>query len=124
MLSSLASVLKLASFVLCMIVVVSFVLFAVNRTSSASQHQQRELNGETSKPNGEGEAGVAPDTGGGKSSARRTIDEISEAITSPFAGLTDGSSSQWLARTIDLLLALVVYGVGLGFVARSIRIRA
>ncbi len=130
MLSPLASVLKLASIVLCAIVVVSFVLFVVNRTSSASHHQQQELNGETSKPSGEAQlgvasnTGVAPESGGGKSSARRTIDELSEAVTSPFAGLTNGSSSQWLVRTVDLLLALAVYGVGLSFVARSIRIRA
>ncbi len=123
MLSSLAGVLKLASIVLCLTVLASFALFVVNRTSSASHHQQQELNGETLKSGSEKEVGVAPDSGGGKGSLRRRIDELSEAVTSPFAGLTNGSSSQWLIRGVDLLLALVVYGFGLGFLARVIRVR-
>ncbi len=122
MLSPLASVLKLASIVLCAIVIVSFALFVVNRTSSASQHQTQKLNGETTLA-GEHETGLAPDSGGGKGSLRRTIDEASEAITSPFSGVTEGSSSEWLIRGVDLLLALLVYGLGLGFVARAIRVR-
>ncbi len=114
---------RLASFVLCLIVVVSFALFAINRTSSASHHQTQELNGETTPPGGEHEAGITPDSGGGKGSLRRTIDEASEAITSPFSGITEGASSQWLIRGVDLLLALLVYGLGLGIVARAIRLR-
>lgn len=114
---------RLASFVLCLIVVVSFTLFVVNRTSSASRHQTQELNGETTVPGSEREAGVAPDSGGGKGSLRRTIDEASEAITSSFSGITAGSSSEWLVRSVDLLLALAVYGLGLGFLVRVIRVR-
>jgi hypothetical protein len=122
-LSPLASILRLASFVLCLIVVVSFALFVINRTSNASQHQTQEVNGETTVPGSEHETGVAPDSGGSKGSLRRTIDEASEAITSPFSGITEGSSSQWLIRGVDLLLALLVYGLGLSFVARAIRVR-
>jgi hypothetical protein len=32
-------------------------------------------------------------------------------------------SSEWLVRSIDLALALLVYGFALGFVARAIRVR-
>jgi hypothetical protein len=120
-LSSLSKLLRLASIVLCLIVGVSFALFAVNRTSNASQHQQQVLNNETASANGE--TAVAPDNGGGKSSLRRTIDEVSEAITSPFSSITEGSSSEWLTHGVDLLLALIVYGLGLGFLARAIRVR-
>jgi cobalamin biosynthesis Mg chelatase CobN len=122
-LSPLASVLKLASLAICLIVIASFVLFVVNRTSSASQHQQRQVSGETATANGETQTGIAPDTGGGKGSARRTIDEASEAVTSPFSSLTDGSSSEWVIHAVDLGLALLVYGFGLGYIARAIRVR-
>jgi hypothetical protein len=122
-LSPLASVLKLASRILCLVVIVSFVLFVVNRTSDASQHQQQELSGETAGAGTEHEAGVAGDNGGGKDSLRRRIDEASEAITSPFSGVTSGASSEWLIRTVDLLLALAVYGFGLSYIARMIRMR-
>jgi hypothetical protein len=114
--SSLARVLKLASLAICLIVIASFVLFAVNRTSSASHRQQAQVNGET-------QTGIAPDTGGGRGSVRRTIDEASEAVTSPFSSLTEGSHSEWLVHAIDLGLALLVYGFGLGYVARTIRVR-
>ena len=122
--SSLARVLKLASLALCLIVIASFALFVINRTSDASAHQQQEVNGETAGGAGEPSSAIAPDSGGHKGSARRTIDEVSEAVTSPFAALTEGSSSQWVIHSVDLALALVVYGFGLGFVARTIRVRA
>jgi len=51
--SSLARVVKLASIALCLVVIASFALFVVNRTSDASAHQQREVNGETAGGAGE-----------------------------------------------------------------------
>jgi len=122
--SWLARVVKFASVALCLVVIASFALFAINRTSDASAHQQREVNGETAGGAGEPSSAIAPDSGGRKGSARRTIDEISEAVTSPFAALTEGSSSEWVIHSVDLAVALVVYGFGLGYVARTIRVRS
>jgi hypothetical protein len=122
--SSLARVLKLASLALCLVVIASFALFVINRTSDASAHQQQEVNGETTGGGGEPSSAIAPDSGGRKGSARRTIDEISEAVTSPFSALTEGSSSEWVIHSVDLAVALLVYGFGLGYIARTIRIRA
>jgi hypothetical protein len=113
-LSPLAAVLRLASFVICLIVVASFVLFVVNQTSSASTHQQEELR------TGATPAKKAPKH---ESTARKTIDEASKTLTSPFSGITAGSSSQWLIRGVNLALALLVYGFGLAFLARVIRVR-
>ena len=120
--SALARVLKFASLVICLVVIASFALFVINRTSDASAHQQQEINGETSGANGE--ASIAPDSGGRKGSARRTIDEVSEAVTSPFSALTEGSSSEWVIHSVDLGVALLVYGFGLGYIARTIRVRS
>jgi hypothetical protein len=121
--SSLARVLKLASLAICLIVIASFALFVINRTSDASAHQQQVLTGESVGANGE-PSGIAPDNGGRKGSARRTIDEVSEAVTSPFAALTEGSNSEWVIHGVDLGVALLVYGFGLGYIARTIRVRA
>jgi ABC-type cobalt transport system substrate-binding protein len=123
--SSLARVLKLASLALCLVVIASFALFVINRTSDASAHQQQVVNGETA-PSGVGEPSspIAADNGGRKGSARRTIDEVAEAVESPFAAITEGSSSEWVIHSVQLAIALVVYGFGLGYVARSIRVRA
>ena len=123
--SSLARVLKLASLALCLVVIASFALFVINRTSDASAHQQQVVNGETSAGvAGEPSSPIAPDSGGRKGSARRTIDEISEAVTSPFSALTERSSSEWVIHSVDLAVALLVYGFGLGYIARTIRVRA
>jgi hypothetical protein len=129
-LSALAGALRLASIVLCLIVAVSFGLFAISQTSNASAHQQRELSGEIPPPQ-EGqtpaEAAAAQKTAGGgqasKGSARRTIDEVAEAVTSPFSGLTDGASSEWAKRALLLILTLALYGFGLSFLARALRVR-
>jgi hypothetical protein len=112
----------LASVVVCLIVIASFVLFVVNQTSSASTHQQQELNGTTTAQGAQGAAASLKHAK--KSSLRTKIDDASKAITSPFDGLSSGWSSQWLVRGVNLLLALVVYGFGLGFLARVIRVRA
>jgi hypothetical protein len=122
--SSLARVLKLASLAICLIVIASFALFVINRTSDASAHQQQEVNGEIAGGAGEPSSAIARDNGGRKGSARQTIDEVSEAVTSPFSALTEGSSSEWVIHSVDLGLALLVYGFGLGYIARTIRIRA
>ena len=123
MLSPLASLVRLASVLLCLIVSVSFVLFVVHDTSVASAHQQDVLNSNV-PPGSPLPAGAvaAPHPHG--TSVRHTIDEASSDITSPFSAITDGWSSEWLKRGVLLLLALAIYGLGLGYLARSIRVRA
>jgi len=121
----LARLLHLASVAICLIVIVSFALFAVNQTGAASAHQQRALNGEAvpSDANAAATNAVAPAHGGEHEGAvRRAIDDASNAITSPFSGVTS-SHSEWTVRAVRLLLALAVYGFGLGYLARLARVR-
>jgi hypothetical protein len=122
-LSSFAGLLRLASLVICLIVIASFTIFVVNQTSSASTHQQEELGGTpatTIVTPGRPPPKTQPPH---KSTVHKTIDEASDGLTSPFSGITSGFSSQWAIRGIKLLLALVLYGFGLGFLARVIRVR-
>jgi hypothetical protein len=122
MLTSIARLLRLASLVICAIVIASFVIFAVDQTNSASNHQQAQIAGAPATP--------STNQGGGRSTAtahagtvRKAIDEASGKLTSPFSGVTSGSSSEWAIRVAKLLLALVVYGFGLGYLARVLRVR-
>jgi hypothetical protein len=112
-LSSIASLLRLASVVICLIVVASFAIFVVNETSSASTHQQQELTGES----------ASSKTSSHESTLHKTIDEASNTLTSPFSAITSGWSSQWAIRGVKLLLTLIVYGFALGFLARVIRVK-
>jgi hypothetical protein len=112
-LSALAGLMRLASIVICLIVIASFAIFVVNQTSSASTHQQEEVSGRVATQK-------APTH---ESTAHKTIDEASNELTSPFSGISSGWSSQWAIRGANLLLALIVYGFGLGFLARAVRVR-
>jgi hypothetical protein len=127
-LSPISSFMRLVSVALCLIVGASFLLFVVNQTGSASAQQQRELNNEPAPAvPAPTSAGGAPQSGaardGAKSSPRKVIDEVAEAVTSPFSGLTESWSSEWLKRGVLLLLTLAIYGFGLSFIARAVRVR-
>jgi hypothetical protein len=116
--------LRLASFVICLIVLASFAIFAVHKTSDASHHQQEAITGgpgTSSTSSGGARPGeAAPEHEG---TVRKTINEASDQLTSPFSGVTSGSSSEWAIHGAKLLLALIVYGFGLGYLARVLRVR-
>lgn len=111
--------LRLASVVISLIAVVSFVLFAANQTKSASGHQQEQLNAEAPG----GRPAVQHSGTEHEGSVRKALDEASNELTSPFAGIVSGSNSEWTIRGVKLLLALIVYGFGLGYLARVLRVR-
>ena len=131
MLSLLAGTLRLASVVLCLIVIASFALFAIDQTGNASAHQQEVISNPTTAPGGQPARAPAKESG-----ARKTIDEAADTITSPFSSASErarsaaisaasssAASSQWLIHVINLALTLLVYGFGLAFLARVIRVR-
>ncbi len=115
MLSSIVRLLRLASLVICAIVIASFAIFALDQTKTASKHQTEELT------NGPATHSTHSSTAN-EGSLHRDIDDASREFTSPFAGVVSGSNSEWLSRGVKLFLALLVYGVGIGFVARALRI--
>jgi predicted PurR-regulated permease PerM len=113
---------RIVSLVICVIAVGWFVGFAVEQSGSASAHQQNELNSsapasmraqlerESSKPASAKPGGV-----------RKAIDDAFSKLSSPFSGLTSNLSSQWTIHIVDTLLALLIYGFGLGYLARILR---
>jgi hypothetical protein len=120
--SSIVRLLRLASLVICAIVIASFAIFALGQTKTASKHQIEEVTGGPATTSTSGTRAGSSATAH-ESSLHKTIDEASEEFTSPFAGVVSGSSSEWLTRGVKLFLALLVYGVGAGFLARALRIR-
>jgi hypothetical protein len=108
----LAAIMRVVSRVVCLIVVVSFAIFVIGQTSSASNHQQNELS-----------EGSAPTHSSHEGTVHKVIDEVAGELISPFSGVTAGSTSQWVIRGVGTLIALLVYGVGLGYLARVLRIR-
>jgi hypothetical protein len=113
--SSIAGLLLLASRIVCLIVLASFVVFVVNQTSSASTHQQNEVLEDSTGPKTSG-----PNH---ESTLHRRLDEASNELTSPFAGAVSGSHSEWVIHIVRTVLALLVYGFGVAFFVRFIRVR-
>ena len=95
--------------------IVSFLIFAVDQTRTASGHQREELTGPTQTQ--------THHSATQEGSLHKTVDDVANALTSPFSSLVSGISSEWTLRGTKLLLTLLVYGFGLGFLARVLRVR-
>jgi hypothetical protein len=94
-----------------MLVVASFAMFARDQLAGASQHQQTEL-----------ASGVAPPTSDVAVSThhhqpRRFIDGAASDLTAPFRSIIR-SNSEWVLHIFPGICALLVYGLGIGFLAR------
>jgi hypothetical protein len=111
--------LRIASVVICLIVAASFLVFAVQQTKGASNQQSEQLNSEVP-----GAQPTAPAPAHRESSVHKTLDEASGKLTSPFNSVISPSAGQWADRGVKLLLALVVYGFGLGYIVRFLSVRS
>jgi hypothetical protein len=107
---------------ICLIVIASFVIFVVGQAKSGSVHQQEQLGSGSATANTSTPRPAGASTAH-ESSLHKAIDEASDQITSPFAGLVSASSGEWAVRGVKLLLALLVYGFGLGYLARVLHVR-
>jgi TRAP-type C4-dicarboxylate transport system permease small subunit len=111
----LARLLRIASVVICLISVAWFLLFALNQTSSASNHQQAEIYTAPGAPTSN------PSTPAPVGGPHKVVNEVFSTLSSPFSGVASGSS-EWTIHIVDTLLVLLVYGFGLAFVARLLRL--
>jgi hypothetical protein len=109
--SVLSRAIKLISFVCCALVVVSFAMFARDQMAGASTHQQSELvSGNDLTP-----TATAPSKP--EAQPGRFINRAAKDLTSPFAAIVR-SSNAWVQHGLPALVALLVYGLGLGYLAR------
>lgn len=101
-----------------LLVVAGFVAFAVDELGAASKRTQAELD-RASAP--------SPTAQEEKSRERRHtrvreyVDDANDILLAPVAWLSDGARNRWVKRGVPALLALALYGFGLGFLARFAR---
>jgi hypothetical protein len=103
--------LRLTAFLCCTLIVASFAMFARDQMAGASEHQQTEL-----------VAGASPSTPATapskpKAQPRRFIDGAAKTLTAPFDAIVR-SSNPWVKHGLPALFAVLVYGLGLGYLAR------
>jgi hypothetical protein len=108
-----SGIFRFTAFICCALVVVSFALFARDQMAGASAHQQSAL-----------VAGAVATAPAGASTQRhaeprRVIDGAAKVLTMPFDAIVP-SNNQWVKRGLPTMFALIVYGVGLGYLARHL----
>ena len=103
-------VLRLTAFACCALIVASFGMFARDQMAGASQHQQTELVAGAHPT-------VASSTPVKHAQPRRSIDDAAKVLTTPFDEIVQ-SSNPWVKHGLPALFALLVYGLGLGYLAR------
>jgi hypothetical protein len=112
---------RLVAIAISVVVVLGFALFAIDETDKGSKAQQAKLErelGTTSvpvAPNERQEARREADHG----PVREAIDDANDVLLRPFAELID-SDSAWVNHGIPALLALLIYGFGLGMLANML----
>lgn len=102
-------------------VVVSWGLFAVDEARSASDQTTAEVEGRLAARS----ADPSPEQERARelahSGARELVDDVNDVLLSPFAPVTEKASSRWVRRTVPAGIALVIYGFGVGLLARFAR---
>ncbi|MDX6669057.1 MAG: hypothetical protein QOK04_2437 [Solirubrobacteraceae bacterium] len=99
------------------IVLISFGLFAIDQARAGSKREQDRLaQQDTADPT----AAQERQREKAHSGIRERLDDADDFLLSPFTGIVD-SGNEWAQRGVPTVIALVVYGFGLGFVARIAR---
>jgi hypothetical protein len=123
-----ASLLRLASIACSLILVVSFVLFATDQARSGEKQQVAKLAGggtagdsSSDARNNINQANPSAATERLREkrhgSVREAIDDANDVLVSPFTGIVSDSSSIWVQRAVPGLIALLVFGLALRFLA-------
>jgi hypothetical protein len=126
--SPLAAVVRWASLIACAFVVLGFVFFLVNQTSTASKNQVTAITGGTDVK--AESATKVPNPSPAVEKVREQendpfhefVDDVNDVLLSPFMGLFD-SKNIWVLRVVPLALALLIYGIGGLYLARAMGLR-
>jgi hypothetical protein len=108
------------------VLLISFGLFAIDQTREASATTRAEIADSGNKANDPGQDAVAEkakERTTHHSEVRKNIDDVNDAIVSPFNSVVT-STNIWVDRAVPTLLALLCFGVGLGYLARFMKGRA
>jgi hypothetical protein len=112
-----ARTLRLASIAISAIAILYLASFALDQTSSASSHQQAQVNSAAGPA-----AGSTSGTSAKESGLHEAIDKAFEKLASPFSGVISSASGEWAVHIVDTLIVLAIYGFGLAFVARLLKL--
>ena len=113
-----AGLLRAAGLVASAIVIVSFALFAVDETRAASQRSTAEIAGLQAARSADPNPAEERARERAHSGARELIDDADDVLLAPFAVAAPADAGKWASRGVPALLALLVYGLVVPFLAR------
>ena len=110
--------LRFIAVVCSLLVIVGWGWFAIDETSAASEQTQAEIAGQTASRTASPDPEQEQDREKVNSKAHELVDDANDILLRPFSAIAEDSSSKWVRRTVPALLALLVYGFGIGILAR------
>jgi hypothetical protein len=122
--TAVGSAIRLVAIVTSLIVLLGFAFFAVDELNRGSQNQQNALDNEL-RGDGDDPAPVAPSPAEetqrerANSGVRELVDDANDVLLAPFSSLA-GSNNAWVNHGVPTLLALLLYGLGLGLLANML----
>jgi hypothetical protein len=116
------SLIRFIAIAISVIVMLGFALFAVNEADKGSQTQQDKVERELGHPPNDLIAPNAHDEAfreAHQGTFHEAVDDANDVLLRPFVDLV-GSDSAWVNHGIPALLALLIYGFGLGMLANAL----
>jgi hypothetical protein len=109
-----SSLLRLISIACSLVLLVSFGMFASDKAGAGSKKTVAQIgaNDNTADPQAPAAKPEKKHSG-----VRTAIDDVNSKLVSPFDAIVPSDSS-WTQHIVQTLLAFLVFGLGLGFVAR------
>lgn len=101
-----------------LVVLLSWSLFAIDQTRSASNWSVQQIAGRQASTHVDPDPATEHVRAKAHVRVREAIDDANDVLLRPFAATTADSNSEWARRSVPAFLALFVYGFGLGFLSR------
>jgi hypothetical protein len=110
--------LRLAAILLSGVVLLGFALFALDEAKGASHQTTAKLADDGPAPSAVPTPRQERAREREHSRAREAVDDVDDVLLAPFAWAAPAGSGAWARHGLPVVLALLVYGLGLGYLAR------
>jgi hypothetical protein len=118
----LGRLLRTAGLIACVLVTLSWLAFATDELRDASNRSTEQVQGREAARTPDPSTAQESDRERAHTRVREALDDADDVLVLPFAGLVSGSGSAWVRRTVPLLLALLLYGLVAGYLARFLQV--
>jgi hypothetical protein len=103
-----------------LLVAAGWLWFAADQTHAASVYTQDEIAGQVAQQTTAPDPDIEREREHVNSKPHEVVDDANDVLLRPFATVAQDNRSKWMRRSVPALLALVVYGFGLGLLARAV----